>query len=185
VRLLRDSAEEVRAAAVEALAIASDRIPSSLRMSLAERRRRRVGQEAFWSSPSENVLDRATAMLPRLMYERLDDLGIDFSVVYPTNGLGFHRMPDHRLRRAICRAYNVFTADQFRGLGDRVRLREGCAGGCSGPGPNVSIEMFPLTRQGERQDHVAVDWKTYVYSLGTLDCLAAVIEDNLGRSTNR
>ena len=47
--------------------------------------------EAFWSSPSENVLDRATAMLPRLMYERLDDLGIDFSVVYPTAGLGFHR----------------------------------------------------------------------------------------------
>src|SRR5207244_6466881 len=97
-------------AAVEALAIASDRIPSSLRMSLAERRRRRVGQEAFWSSPSENVLDRATAMLPRLMYERLDDLGIDFSVVYPTAGLSYHRMQDTRLRRAICRAYNVFTA---------------------------------------------------------------------------
>src|SRR6058998_3006451 len=107
-------------AAVEALAIASDRIPSSLRMSLAERRRRRVGQEAFWSSPSEKVLDRATAMLPRLIYERLDDLGIDFCVVYPTAGLGFHRMQDTRLRRAICRAYNVFTADQFRGLEDRV-----------------------------------------------------------------
>src|SRR5213594_285194 len=107
-------------AAVEALAIASDRIPSSLRMSLAERRRRRVGQEAFWSSPSENVLDRATAMLPRLMYERLDDLGIDFAVVYPTAGLSYHRMQDTRLRRAICRAYNVFTAEQFRGLSDRL-----------------------------------------------------------------
>src|SRR5438034_747996 len=107
-------------AAVEALAIASDRIPSSLRMSLAERRRRRVGQEAFWSSPSENVLDRATAMLPRLMYERLDDLGIDFSVVYPTAGLSYHRMQDTQLRRAICRAYNVFTADQFRDLSDRI-----------------------------------------------------------------
>src|SRR6266705_948767 len=107
-------------AAAEALAIASDRIPSSLRMSLAERRRRRVGQEAFWGSPSENVLDRATAMLPRLLYERLDDLGIDFCVVYPTAGLGYHRMPDPRLRRAICRSYNVFTADQFRGLEDRV-----------------------------------------------------------------
>jgi predicted TIM-barrel fold metal-dependent hydrolase len=59
-------------------------------------------------------------MLPRLMYERLDDLGIDFSVVYPTAGLSFHRMQDTRLRRAICRAYNVFAADQFRGLGDRV-----------------------------------------------------------------
>src|SRR5881296_614962 len=107
-------------AAVEALAAATDRVPSALRMSLPERRRRRVGMEAFWSSPSENVLDRPTAMLPRLMYERLDDLGIDFCVVYPTAGLGYHRMPDTRLRRAICRAYNVFTADQFRGLEDRI-----------------------------------------------------------------
>jgi predicted TIM-barrel fold metal-dependent hydrolase len=108
------------AAAVEAYEVASQRVPSALKMSLAERRRRRVGQEAFWSSPSENVLDRATAMLPRLMYERLDDLGIDFCVVYPTAGLSYHRMQDTRLRRAICRAYNVFTAEQFRGLGDRV-----------------------------------------------------------------
>jgi predicted TIM-barrel fold metal-dependent hydrolase len=107
-------------AAAEAFAVASQRIPSALRMSLAERRRRRVGQEAFWSSPCENVLDRATAMLPRLMYERLDELGIDLCVVYPTAGLSYHRMQDTRHRRAICRAYNVFTADQFRGLGDRI-----------------------------------------------------------------
>ena len=107
-------------AAAEAWAIASQRVPNALRMSLAERTRRRIGQEAFWSSPCENVLDRATAMLPRLLYERLDDLGIDVSVVYPTAGLSFHRMQDTRHRRAICRAYNVFTADQFRGLGDRV-----------------------------------------------------------------
>jgi hypothetical protein len=72
-----------------------------------------------------------------------------------------------------------------RGLAGRVRFREGCAGGCSGAGPNVSVEMFPLTRPGEREDHVAVGWKTYVYSLGTLDCLAAVIDDNLGRSRRR
>jgi hypothetical protein len=69
-----------------------------------------------------------------------------------------------------------------RGLGERVRLREGCAGGCSGPGPNVSVEIFPLGRPGEREDHVAVDWKTYVYSLGSLNCLAAVIEENVGRT---
>jgi predicted TIM-barrel fold metal-dependent hydrolase len=107
-------------AAVEALTMASQRVPNSLALSLAERTRRRIGQEAFWSSPSENVRDRATAMLPRLMHERLDDLGIDFCVVYPTAGLSYHRMPDTRLRRAICRAYNVFTADQFRGLEDRL-----------------------------------------------------------------
>jgi predicted TIM-barrel fold metal-dependent hydrolase len=107
-------------AAVEALALASDRVPGSLRMTVAERARRRVGMEAFLSTPSENTLDRATAMLPRLMHERLEELGIDFCVVYPTAGLGYHRMQDTRLRRAICRAYNVFTSDQFRGLEDRV-----------------------------------------------------------------
>src|SRR5206468_7061615 len=61
-------------------------------------------QEAFWGSPCENVLDRATAMLPRFLYERLDDLGMDFCVVYPTAGLGYHRLQDTRLRREIGRA---------------------------------------------------------------------------------
>src|SRR5262245_33589548 len=60
-------------AAVEALALAGSRVPNALKMSVAERARRRVGMESFWSSPSENVVDRATAMLPRLMYERLED----------------------------------------------------------------------------------------------------------------
>lgn len=108
------------AAAEEALALSLQRVPNALKMSVAERQRRRVGQEAFWGSPSANVTDRATAMLPRLLYERLEELGIDFCVVYPTAGLSFHRMEDPRLRRAICRAYNVFTADQFKGLSDRV-----------------------------------------------------------------
>ena len=59
-------------------------------------------------------------MLPRLMYERLDDLGLDFCVVYPTAGSGYYRLPPERLRRALCRAYNVFTAEQFRPYNDRI-----------------------------------------------------------------
>jgi predicted TIM-barrel fold metal-dependent hydrolase len=106
--------------AVEALATASARIPNSLNMSVAERRRRRIGQEAFWFLPTKNTLDRATAMMPRLLYERLDDLGLDFCVVYPTAGLGYYRLPPDKLRRALCRAYNVFTADQFRPYNDRI-----------------------------------------------------------------
>src|SRR6266849_4333911 len=39
--------------AVEALAMASARIPKSLAMSVAERRRRRIGQEAFWFLPTK------------------------------------------------------------------------------------------------------------------------------------
>src|SRR5262249_61492412 len=107
-------------AAVEALDLASQRIPNSLGMSVAERRRRRIGEEGFWFLPTKNTLDRATAMLPRLLYERLDDLGLASSVIYPTAGLGYYRMPVERLRRALCRAYNVFTAEQFRPFNDRI-----------------------------------------------------------------
>ena len=39
---------------------------------------------------------------------------------WPASGLSYHRMQDTRLRRAICRAYDVFAADRFRGLQDRV-----------------------------------------------------------------
>jgi hypothetical protein len=67
-----------------------------------------------------------------------------------------------------------------RGLETRVDIVEACAGGCAGPGPNVSVTMFSLPRPGERPDHVAVGWKNYVASLAMLDCLARVLEDNLG-----
>jgi hypothetical protein len=66
-----------------------------------------------------------------------------------------------------------------RNLGDRVRVREACAGGCSGSGPNVSVTIYPEPRPGEPPDGIAIGWRTYVYSLGALDCLAAIIDDNL------
>jgi hypothetical protein len=46
-------------------------------------------------------------------------------------------------------------------------------------GPNVTVTKYPAPRAGERPDHVAVGWKTYVASLGSLDCLAQVIDDNI------
>src|ERR1700757_519940 len=55
-----------------------------LSMSVEERRRRRISQEAFWGHPSKNTRDLATALFPRLLYERLDELGLDFAVIYPT-----------------------------------------------------------------------------------------------------
>ncbi len=67
-----------------------------------------------------------------------------------------------------------------RGLEDDVRLREGCAGGCAREGPNVGVEILSPRWPGEREDHVAIGWRTYVYSLATLPCLAAVVDDNLG-----
>src|SRR2546425_12487267 len=80
-------------AAVEALALASARIPNSLSMSVAERRRRRIGQEAFWVLPTRDTLDPAAALMPRLLYERLHDPRPGFCVVYPTAGAGYYRPP--------------------------------------------------------------------------------------------
>ena len=66
-----------------------------------------------------------------------------------------------------------------RGLTDHVRISDACAGGCSLRGPNVTVTIYPPVRPGERPDHVSIGWKTYVASLGSLDCLARVIDDNL------
>src|SRR6266478_10075590 len=89
-------------------------------MSVADRRHKRIGQSAFWSRQAENTLDRATAMMPKLLYDRLDELGLDFVIVYPTAGLRFPRIQDDATRRAVIRAYNIVSADYFSGLGDRL-----------------------------------------------------------------
>ena len=69
-----------------------------------------------------------------------------------------------------------------RRLDDRVQVRDGCAGGCWGAGPNVDVRVYAATNPGERPDHVALGWKTYVYSLPTLASLADVIDENLPRA---
>jgi len=92
----------------------------ALSMSVAERRRRRIAQPAFWSRQAENTLDRATAMMPRLLYERLPEFGTDFAVIYPTAGLRLPRINDDDTRRAVIRAHNIVTADAFHNLGDRM-----------------------------------------------------------------
>lgn len=86
-----------------------------------ERRERRMLQPAWWGVPTKNTQDRATAMLPRLLYERMGELGLDFSVMYPTGGALFAPfLRDEEVRRAACRAFNMYTAEQFKGLEDRL-----------------------------------------------------------------
>ncbi len=89
-------------------------------MTPEERRARRPLQPAWWAFPTHNSLDRATAMLPRLLHERMADLGLDFAVVYPTLALFFPAMKDQEVRGASYRAYNLMAADMFRGLEDRL-----------------------------------------------------------------
>src|SRR5271170_2976511 len=99
---------------------AQRRIPDSLSLSIAERRQRGQAMEGYWGRQSTNTRDRATAMMPRMLYDRLDELGIDFGIVYPTAGLGIPRIPDDETRRAVIRGFNIVTADYFAKLSDRL-----------------------------------------------------------------
>ncbi len=90
------------------------------RLSPEERSDQRVTRPPWWALPSQNTLDRATATLPRLLRERLDDMGVDFSILYPTMGLGLIRLEDDELRQAVCRALNTFHAEIFKDHADRM-----------------------------------------------------------------
>jgi predicted TIM-barrel fold metal-dependent hydrolase len=92
----------------------------ALKMTQDERDARRVAQPNFWNRQAENTLDRATAMMPKLLYERLDEIGTDFAVVYPTAGLRLPRIKDDATRRAVIRAYNIVSAEYFRPFADRM-----------------------------------------------------------------
>jgi predicted TIM-barrel fold metal-dependent hydrolase len=92
----------------------------ALSLSVAERRRRRIAQPAFWSRQASNTLDRATAMMPRLLNERMPEFGTDFAVIYPTAGLRMPRIGDDATRRAVIRAHNVVTAEAFARYSDRM-----------------------------------------------------------------
>jgi predicted TIM-barrel fold metal-dependent hydrolase len=72
----------------------------------------RMHPDVQWPTPGD-TRDKATAMLPGLLAERLPELGIDFAIVYGTVGLGLPGNARAELRQAGCRAYNRMVADLF------------------------------------------------------------------------
>ena len=106
--------------AVEGFGIFGSQVMRDLSLSVAERRHRRIAQEAWWALPTKNTRDRATATMPRLLYERMEELGLDFAVLYPSAGLGLPRIPDAATRTVTCRAFNTFTAEHFHKFSDRI-----------------------------------------------------------------
>ena len=90
------------------------------RMSEQERRENLIMRPTWWSFPMRNTVDRATCSLPKLLYERLDELGIDFAVLYPSMLFSPVRWEDAELRQASCRAYNLYAAEMYRDYRDRL-----------------------------------------------------------------
>jgi predicted TIM-barrel fold metal-dependent hydrolase len=86
----------------------------------AERAATRTPRGPWWSAPARQTIDLATALFPALLHQRLDEIGIDFGVVYPSLGLCFLHTPDDRYRRGTCRALNRANAATFAPLADRL-----------------------------------------------------------------
>ena len=76
---------------------------------------------SWWGNPVADARERATAHLPRLLYERLDELGIDVMLTYPSWTLGYLMGSDDELRAPVCRAVNRYTARLFSPYLDRLR----------------------------------------------------------------
>src|SRR5215469_7713386 len=71
----------------------------------AERRDYRVPRPVWWPYPTKNTYDRATAALPKLLYQRLDEMGLDFVILNPSQGLFAPHIEEAELRRRVCRAF--------------------------------------------------------------------------------
>ena len=96
-----------------------ERIDTWYRMEPRQRMAQRLVRPGWWTEPADTY-DRATAMLPALMRNRLDDLGIDVGIIYPSLGMLLPGIRDAELRRSAIRAYNAMTADQFAPHRDRL-----------------------------------------------------------------
>jgi predicted TIM-barrel fold metal-dependent hydrolase len=85
-----------------------------------ERRAYRTARPPFWGRPTKDTLQLATISLPKLLHERLQEAGTDFAVLYPNLATLAPQIENEEMRRAVCRAANLYHADIFRPYADRI-----------------------------------------------------------------
>jgi predicted TIM-barrel fold metal-dependent hydrolase len=88
-------------------------------MTREERMDKRPHRPTWWGEPA-NALDRATAMVPKLFHERLDDFGVDFCLLYTSLGLFHINSADEQIRRGVSRAVNRMNAEMFAPYQHRI-----------------------------------------------------------------
>ncbi|MCW2546461.1 MAG: putative metal-dependent hydrolase, TIM-barrel fold, partial [Mycobacterium sp.] len=75
---------------------------------------------SWWGNPVSDSHDRATAHVPKLLYERLDEFGIDYMLAYPSWSLGMLDTRDDELRAPMLRAVNRHVSGLFTPYADRL-----------------------------------------------------------------
>lgn len=93
---------------------------SYARMSEQDKLDIRHGRPPWWTMPVKNTLDVATSLVPRLLYERLPEMGLDFCVLYPSGPqLVAPYLGDDELRQAGARALNTYAAEAWKDFSER------------------------------------------------------------------
>lgn len=83
-------------------------------------RLRHTRARAYWALPERNTLDRMTVTLPELLHRRLDEIGLDYALLYPSSGLAVMGIAEDEIRRAAARALNRYYAQEYAGYRDRL-----------------------------------------------------------------
>lgn len=76
---------------------------------------------SWWGWQTKNTLDRATSHLPKLTYNRMDEMGIDFMMMYPSTVLGLIHS-EGEMGAAVARAANKYLAGLFKPYRDRIAV---------------------------------------------------------------
>ena len=116
----RDKFEEMMQGVPEAASGGGTTNSNWFSMTPEERKQNWEPATPWWFAPTTSVLDRATATLPKVLNERMDELGMDYAVLYTTLGLGFDRIQGQEQRFIVCRAMNACAADLYRDYSYRM-----------------------------------------------------------------
>jgi predicted TIM-barrel fold metal-dependent hydrolase len=107
------------ASAVDAYLGIHEQVHSWYDLSVEQRRQARAMRIPWWGGPA-GTLDKATSMMPDLMYHRLDEFGIDFCIISGSRFTTGYMTSDPKLRRVFCRANNTLQQELFAPYADRM-----------------------------------------------------------------
>jgi predicted TIM-barrel fold metal-dependent hydrolase len=83
--------------------------------------RRGDGRGPWWGVTND-ARDLACVISPRLLAERMAEIGLDFAVLYPTIGLVFPTLAEDEVRRLACRALNTMNSELAAPCAERLTV---------------------------------------------------------------
>lgn len=93
----------------------------STKSSINDRIFKRKAMPGWWTGPcASDIRDRAAAAFPELLVTRLDELEIDFMLLYTSVGLGTLVDPDDEIRIPFCKSLNEFYAEHYFKFSNRL-----------------------------------------------------------------